>query len=104
MQSGPGVFKGDLHFRKRHTDLRGKLGNIDTESCPLYLLTGQYDLSCTPEDTKRTAESIAGAKVIIMRDLGHFPMAENPSLFKQYLLPVLNEIQSAEMSKSVKHQ
>jgi hypothetical protein len=27
-----------------------------------------------------------------MKDLGHFPMCENPKLFKNYLLPVLKEI------------
>jgi len=27
-----------------------------------------------------------------MRDNGHFPMSENPRKFREYLLPVLNEI------------
>ena len=53
--SGPGVFKGDLHFYRVDSDLRGRVGAIDTARCPLYLLTGEYDFSCTPEDTLRTA-------------------------------------------------
>lgn len=92
MQSGPGVFKGDLHFYRVDADLRGKLGGIDTARCPLYLLTGEYDFSCTPEDTMRTAAEIPGAKVTIMKDVGHFPMSENPVQFRRYVLPVLDEI------------
>ena len=49
---------------------------------PLYLLTGEYDFSCRPEDTLRTAKTIPGAKVKVMREVGHFPMSENPAQFK----------------------
>jgi len=95
MQGGPGVFKGDLYFYRVDADLRGKLGGIDTASCPLYLLTGEYDFSCTPEDTLRTAGAISGAKVTVMQALGHFPMSENPTQFRSYILPVLDEIRQA---------
>lgn len=95
MQGGPGVFRGDLYFYRVDADLRGRLGGIDTGVCPLYLLTGEYDFSCTPEDTLRTAETIEGAKVTIMKELGHFPMSENPARFREYLLPVLEEIRSS---------
>ena len=95
-QSGPGVFKGDLYFYRVDGDLRAKVGDIDTSVCPLYLLTGEYDFSCTPDDTERTAEKIAGAAVTIMRELGHFPMSENPRQFRRYLLPVLEKIRAAE--------
>ena len=27
-----------------------------------------------------------------MQDIGHFPMSENPELFKEYLMPVLKKI------------
>ena len=92
MQGGPGIFKGDLYFYRVDSDLRGKLGGIDTRRCPLYLLTGEYDYSCMPEDTLRTAKSIPGAKVTVMEEVGHFPMSENPAKFRKYLLPVLEEI------------
>lgn len=95
MQGGPGVFRGDLYFYRVDADLRGRLGGIDTGVCPLYLLTGEYDFSCTPEDTLRTAEAIEGAKVTIMKEVGHFPMSENPARFREYLLPVLEEIRSS---------
>jgi len=94
MQSGPGVFKGDLYvYRVQMT-----LGDIDTTATPLYMLTGEYDYSCTPEDTMCTASSIPGAKVTIMKDVGHFPMSENPKRFREYILPVLAEIRKTEVA------
>jgi pimeloyl-ACP methyl ester carboxylesterase len=92
MQSGPGVFKGDLYFYRVDGDLRGKLGGIDTTTCPLFLLTGEYDYSCSPADTQRTASQIPGAEVTMMKALGHFPMSENPAQFRRYILPVLDKI------------
>jgi len=95
MQGGPGVFKGDLYFYRVDGDFRDRVGQIDTTRCPLYLLTGQYDFSCTPEDTRLTAEKIPGARFTVMTEIGHFPMAENPAQFRRYLLPVLDEIRAA---------
>jgi pimeloyl-ACP methyl ester carboxylesterase len=91
-QSGPGVFKGDLYFYRVDGDLRGRVAAIDTGKCPLFLLTGEYDFSCTPEDTLRTAASIDGAEVVIMEALGHFPMSENPAQFRHYIAPILERI------------
>jgi pimeloyl-ACP methyl ester carboxylesterase len=92
MQGGPGVFKGDLYFYRVDGDLRDKVKSIDTGICPLYLLTGEYDFSCTPEDTLRTARQIPGVDVKIMKEVGHFPMSENPAKFREYILPVLSKI------------
>ena len=92
MQSGPGVFKGDLHFYKSEGDLRGIVENIDTSNCPLYLLTGEYDYSCTPEDSQELASLVRGSKLTIMKDMGHFPMSEHPEHFIDYLMPVLEDI------------
>jgi pimeloyl-ACP methyl ester carboxylesterase len=94
MQGGPGVFKGDLHFYRVDGDFRDRVGEIDTSRCPLYLLTGEYDFSCTPEDTRATAEKIAGARFTVMRGIGHFPMSEHPQQFRTYILPVLDEIRA----------
>jgi pimeloyl-ACP methyl ester carboxylesterase len=95
MQGGPGVFKGDLFFYRADGDFRDRVASIDTRQCPLYLLTGEYDFSCTPADTERTAAQIKGARVTIMKEIGHFPMSENPAQFRNYILPVLEEIRTA---------
>lgn len=92
MQGGPGVFKGDLYFYKVDGDIRGKVAGIDTRRCPLYLLTGEYDYSCTPAETLAVAASVPGSKATIMSGLGHFPMSEDPQRFLGYLRPVLGEI------------
>lgn len=94
MQGGPGIFKGDLHFyRGAEGDIRKELGRIDTARCPLHLLTGEYDFSCRPEDSKALAEAL-GIGVSIMPDMGHFPMSENPDLFLTHLRPVLDRIRA----------
>jgi pimeloyl-ACP methyl ester carboxylesterase len=92
MQGGPGVFKGDLHYYTSDGDVRARLGEIDTRVCPLYLLTGEYDYSCTPGDTRALAGRIPGAQVTIMEGLGHFPVSEDPQRFLGYLRPVLAAI------------
>ena len=94
MQGGPGVFKGDPHFYRADGDFRDRVAQIDTGQCPLYLLTGEYDFSCTPADTERTAAKIKGAEVTVMREIGHFPMSENPAQFRRYILPVLEAIRA----------
>ncbi len=93
MQGGPGVFKGDLYFYKIDGDIRSRVAQIDTSRCPLYLLSGEYDYSCTPEETLAVAASIQGSEAIIMKGLGHFPMSENPQEFLTYLLPVLAKLE-----------
>jgi pimeloyl-ACP methyl ester carboxylesterase len=94
MQSGPGVFKGDLNFYTLEGDVRARLAQIDTSTCPMWLLTGDYDYSATPEATRATAAHIPGAEVTIMEQLGHFPMSENPARFLGYLRPVLEAIKA----------
>ena len=91
-QGGPGVFRGDLYFYTVDGDLRGRLAGIDTARCPLYLLTGEYDYSCTPDDTRALAAEVPGARATIMDGMGHFPMSENPEAFLRYLRPVLADI------------
>ena len=96
MCSGPGVFKGDLFFYTKDGDIRSRVGEIDTSRCPLYLLTGEYDYSCTPDDTRELERRIKGVRAVIMSGLGHFPMSENPPHFLTYLMPVLDEIRMAK--------
>lgn len=92
MQGGPGVFKGDLHFYTIEGDVMDRVADIDTARCPVYMLTGEYDYSASPEDARATAERIPGAQLTVMEGLGHFPMSEHPEQFRRYLLPVLQAI------------
>jgi pimeloyl-ACP methyl ester carboxylesterase len=96
MQSGPGVFKGDLNFHMIDGDIRDRVDQIDIKRCPLFLLTGEYDYSCTTEATLDVAKR-TGAPATIMQGLGHFPMSEDPERFVSYLLPVLKKIRALKV-------
>jgi len=89
MQSGPGVFRGDLSFYTRDDSLIGRLSKIDARKTPVHLLCGEYDLTCTPADAQRTADAIPGATISIMEELGHFPMSENPLAFRRHFVDAL---------------
>ncbi len=92
MQGGPSVFKGDLHFYWVDGHFDDRSSSIDTSRCPVYLLSGEYDCSCTPERMLATADRIKGSKATVMPSMGHFPMAENPAEFRRHILPVLDEV------------
>nr|WP_325249092.1 alpha/beta hydrolase [Amylibacter sp.] len=95
MTSGPGVFRGDLSFYTEDDSLIGRLNRIETAQTPVHLLVGAYDLTCTPEDAKRTADAIAGASLTVMDELGHFPMSEHPEGFRPYFLDALERMKPA---------
>jgi pimeloyl-ACP methyl ester carboxylesterase len=91
-QGGPGVFYGDIAFYSGDWDGRERVGRIDTNRCRLFMLTGEYDYSCTVELSQATAAKIPGVRFQAMKGIGHFPFAENPRLFAEYLLPILGEL------------
>ena len=92
MQSGPGVFRGDLSFYTRDDSLVARLGRIDTARTPVHILVGAYDLTCTPEDARRTAAAIPGATLAVMDELGHFPMSEHPDGFRPFFIDALGRM------------
>ena len=92
MQSGPGVFRGDLSFYTQDRSLIENLGKIDTDLAPVHIMCGEYDLTCTPEDASRTAAAIPGASLAIMEELGHFPMSEHPDCFKPHFANALDQM------------
>lgn len=93
-QSGPGVFRGDLSFYTRDDSLIARLSLIDTEKTPVHIIVGAYDLTCTPEDAKRTADAIKGATLAVMDELGHFPMSEHPEGFRPFFAEALRKMPS----------
>lgn len=92
MQGGPSVFLGDLHYYFTDGDLRNAALDRLDERCPLYLLTGEYDISATPELTAELARLTKARHFEVMLGLGHFPMSESPAQFRRYLTPLLDRI------------
>jgi len=91
-QGAPGVFRGDLAFYAEEHDLSNEAAAIDTRRTSVYVLSGEYDWSATPALSRALADEIPGAEFVLMRGLGHFPMAENPPGFRAHLVPVLEKI------------
>ena len=60
------------------------------------MMTGEYDYSCTPQMSSRTAERIPGAVFRTLPGLGHFPHAENPAAFAGHLLDAVDVIENEE--------
>jgi pimeloyl-ACP methyl ester carboxylesterase len=93
-QGAPGVFRGDLHYYTVDHDLTSRAPQIDTGKTALYVLTGEYDWSSTPAMGEALAAAVPGATFRMMPGLGHFPMCEHPARFREYILPVLDEIRT----------
>jgi pimeloyl-ACP methyl ester carboxylesterase len=92
-QGGPGVFMGDLVYYMADGDMRNlDLAPLASQKCPLYLLTGEYDLSATPALTADLAKKVNARHFEVMQGMGHFPMSEAPERFLGYLRPVLDMI------------
>ena len=88
-----GIFHGDLDFYFGGWDGRSRVPNIDTAKCPVYMLTGEYDWSNTPQMSQATADKIPGAVHKSMPGLGHFPATENPKRFVPFLIEAIEHIQ-----------
>lgn len=91
--SAYGIFHGDLDFYFGGWDGRSRVGNIDCNKCPVYMLTGDYDWSTTPAMSQQTCDKISGARFQVMKQLGHFPATENPARFVPYLVEAIEWIQ-----------
>ena len=92
-QGGHRTFAGDIDFYSGGWDGRDFVADIDTSSCPVIMMTGAYDYSCTPAMSAATAEKIAGAHFWEMPGLGHFPICENPDAFRPHLTQALRLIE-----------
>ena len=88
-QGGPGVYQGDVYFYSNDWDGREDIRRIDTNRCKVALLTGEYDYSCTPAMSEAVAAAIPGARLTIIKGMGHFPMVENYARFRPYFLSAL---------------
>ncbi|MBN9179749.1 MAG: alpha/beta hydrolase, partial [Microbacterium sp.] len=101
-QAAPGIYNGDLSFYSDEFDGELVAPRIDGARTPIALLSGTYDYSATPEDGARLARLIKGSLFVTMEGLGHFPMCENPDLFRRYLVQGLDFILAADRAEPVR--
>lgn len=94
-QASHSVGKGDLYYYFMEHDVRETASKIDTSKVAVYFMSGEYDPMTTPEVTRKLADQVKGSKFVLMKGLGHYAMAENPEVFKTYLMPILDEIERA---------
>lgn len=94
-QGGPGVYTGDLAFYSDEFDGARVAPRIDAGRLPVHLLTGTYDYSATTDDGAALAALIPGSSFHEMPNLGHFPMSEDPDLFRPYFTRALEAIRAA---------
>lgn len=94
-QGGPGVYAGDLAFYSEEFDGTRVAPRIDAGRLPIYLLTGTYDYSATAADGAALAALMPGSVFREMPGLGHFPMSENPDLFRPHFTRALEAIRAA---------
>ena len=90
----PPVFLGDLFYYLEDYDLRTTAAEIDANEIGVHILSGEYDCSGTAELGEAAHLAIPGSSFKVMKNIGHFPMSENPGAFKEYLLPILDQIQA----------
>ena len=90
----PPAFLGDLRYYLEEYDLRERAKSIDTNQVGVHIFSGEYDYSSTLEMGRAAHLAIQGSTFTEMRNVGHFPMSENPDAFLEYLRPVLDLIAS----------
>lgn len=92
-QGAPSVYDGDLAFYSDEFRASDHTAKIDTSSTPLWLLTGDYDYSASPSETRRVAQEVKGSVFKEMKGFGHFPMTEDPErLYRLYLKDILSAL------------
>ncbi|NHI19062.1 alpha/beta hydrolase [Phycicoccus endophyticus] len=91
-QSGPGVYQGDTYFYSE--DFPAIAAGLGRATCPLWVFNGEYDYSATSAMSREAADALGGTYVD-MPGCGHFPMSEDPVRFRDYLLPVLEQVEEA---------
>lgn len=88
----PPAFLGDLFYYSVEYDLTKHATEIDTDVIGVHIMSGEYDYSGTVELGREAHEAITGSTFVEMKEVGHFPMSENPKVFISYLQPILSEI------------
>lgn len=90
---GHGLYAADIdsYLRWRFDEVASSL----TATSPhLALLSGVYDTSVTPAQTRALAARIPNSSFAEMPELGHFPHAENPAAFVPHLDAALQRVRT----------
>lgn len=97
-QARPGVYMGDLSYYSDEYDGAALADGIRESGRPVALLTGSYDYSASPDNTRQLHAAIGAPAVRFseMPGLGHFPMIEDPDRFRPHLLDALAMISGDE--------
>ena len=66
---------------------------VEVPAFQFLMIDGEGDPNTSPKETQALADLVKGSKFWPMKDLGHFPVTENYSEFRKYLLPILEDIQ-----------
>lgn len=93
--AAPATHRGDMVYYVGEHDLTETARLIDTGRIGVHLMSGEYDWSVTPENTRELARLIPGSTLTEMQGIGHFPMIENYPLFRSYLEPILAGLRSS---------
>lgn len=95
-QARPGVYKGDLHYYSEEYDGEALASAIKDNRVRIELLTGSYDYSASPDNTRAIAALLDPAQVHFteMDGLGHFPMIEDPDRFRPHFIMALDRLEA----------
>lgn len=93
-QAGFGIYSGDLGFYSNEFDGEVIGKELAKKDIPIMLLTGSYDYSATPDNTRKLAALVPHSHFVEMEVLGHFPMSEHPDAFRPYWLDALDGVKS----------
>jgi pimeloyl-ACP methyl ester carboxylesterase len=66
-------------------------GQLRSLKAPIVIADGEYDEAIRPEHTRYMASSIPGARLVILSDVSHFAMLQNPRKFNAAVLDFLRE-------------
>ena len=90
----PATSGGSVGERHQDTlDLRADLRRI---TVPTLVVVGEDDFICDRQSARIPADGIAGARLAVISEAGHFPWVEQPLAFRAELYAFLSEIPPAE--------
>ena len=93
-QARPGCYMGDLAYYSNEYDGARIAAPLAGSGRPVVLLTGSYDYSASPANTRQLHDAVNSDNVTFneMPELGHFPMIEDPTRFRPHLLTALKRL------------